>query len=450
MMTLPDVRNNLLLLVVMLYLLLNVGFMQVRIPPAAGSGIPIGELVLLISLMTINYHKLLSRMSEVISLIPLLIWWILGLMGALMSFSAYGFWALRDASHVIESLFMVVGFAFSERPQMFDKFFIVLNKFLIITCIYHFGYPFRESLQSLSPKFTAGAGYEVSLIFNYTETSAFLLQYVGYCFLLSASLRSNMNLIYHSIATFLLGFTAFIFQARTIYLQLMAVSFLFFFFRRRVFSRVAIIILVLFCFVVIMPKVGLNFKGRISEVSLEFFINHFLAIGGVENEWVEGAARGVPQRLGWWWDLYERLTSDPSTFLFGLGYGFPLINFQQNENITVREPHNSYISIVARLGLSGGLAFVWMHILMLRVWYRTYRACERMAWQEGENRLLTFMVFFILVWVGSIGEDAFEKPYFAIPYYFFWGMVLRMNWYLGNNSPYSIFRSIKTPLREQF
>jgi hypothetical protein len=448
MMTLVDVRNNLLLLVVGLYLLLNVGFMQVRIPPTAGSGIPIGELVLLISLMTINYEKLIQRMSAVISLIPFLIWWILGLSSAFISSSEYGFWALRDASHVIESLFLVVGFAFSERPQMLDRFFFLLNKLLIFTCIYELGYPFRETLQSFSPTFTAGAGYKVSLLFNYT--SALLLQYVCYCFMLSASPKISKNLIYYSVATFLLGFTAFIYQARTIYLQLVAVSFLIFFFRRRMFSRVMIIILLLFGFLVIMPKLGLNFKGRISEVSLEFFINHFLAIGGVENEGVEGAARGVPQRLGWWWDLYERLTSDPSTFLFGLGYGFPLINFQQNENITVREPHNSYISIVARLGLSGGLAFVWMHILMLRVWYRTYRSCERMAWQEGENRLLTFMVFFILVWVGCIGEDAFEKPYFAIPYYFFWGMVLRMNWYLGNNSPYSIFRSIKTPLRDQF
>ena len=448
MMTLVDIRNNLLLLVVGLYLLLNVGFMQVRIPPTAGSGIPIGELVLLISLMTINYQKLIQRTSAVISLIPFLIWWILGLSSAFISSSEHGFWALRDASHVIESLFLVVGFAFSERPQTFDRFFILLNKFLIFTCIYELGYPFRETLQSLSPTFIAGAGYKVSLLFNYT--SALLLQYVCYCFLLFASTKSNKSLIYYSVATFLLGFTAFIYQARTIYLQLVAVSSLIFFFRRRTFSRVIIIILILFSFLVIMPKVGLHFKGRISEVSLEFFINHFLAIGGVENEGVEGAARGVPQRLGWWWDLYERWTSDTSTFLFGLGYGFPLINFQQNQNITVREPHNSYISILARLGLSGGLAFVWMHILMLCVWYRTYKACERMAWQEGENRLLTFMVFFILTWVGSIGEDAFEKPYFAIPYYFFWGMVLRMNWHLGNNSPYSIFRSIKTPLREQF
>jgi O-antigen ligase len=155
----------------------------------------------------------------------------------------------------------------------------------------------------------------------------------------------------------------------------------------------------------------------------------------VESEGLEGAAGGVPQRLGWWQDLYERWTLSASTFLFGLGYGFPLIDFKDYYGITVREPHNSYISILARLGLSGGLAFLWMHILLLHSWYHTYRACQRMHWQEGENRLLTLLIFFILIWVNAIGEDPLEKPFVTIPYYFFWGIVLRMNWYLKYNLP---------------
>jgi O-Antigen ligase len=450
MITLGNFRNNLLLLVISLYLLLNVGFMQVRIPPTAGSGIPIGELLLLFSLITINYDTLLPRMSVVIPLLPFMIWWALGLGCVLMAVPEYGFWSFRDANHVIESLFLVVGFAFAKHLQMLERFFSWLKNTLIFVCIYAVGYPFKEILQPLSPKFTAGAGYEVPLLFNYTETSSIVLLAVGY-YLLPASSRVIIQpVVRYFTATFLLGFTMFMFQARTIYLQITAISLLFVCYRRRSFNRVIMIILVLFGFVVIMPTIGLHIKGRMREVSLEFFIDHFLAIAGVENEGVEGAARGVPQRLDWWRDLYERWTSNTSTFLFGLGYGFPLINFQQHEGITVREPHNSYISIVARLGLLGGLAFVWIHILLLRVWYHTYRACGRMGWREGENRLLILMIFFILVWVAAIGEDAFEKPYSTIPYYFFWGIVLRMNWHWDNNSPKSMFRIAATQLREQF
>ena len=73
-----------------------------------------------------------------------------------------------------------------------------------------------------------------------------------------------------------------------------------------------------------MPIVGLQIEGRLGQpVSLQFLINHFMSIGGVSAEGVEGAAGGVIQRLGWWTQLYQRWTSSIGSFLFGLGYGFP-------------------------------------------------------------------------------------------------------------------------------
>jgi hypothetical protein len=449
MMTLVEFRNNLLLVVVGLYLLLNDGFMQVRIPPTAGRGIPIGELLLLFSIITIHYGKLLPRISEIIYLLPFLIWWSLGLIHVFIAVPEYGFWAFRDANHVIESLFLVVGFTFAEHQQMLERFFNWLKKIFIIVCIYTLGYPFSETLTPLSPKLIAGAGYEMPLFFNYGGTSSALLIVASYYLIFSSSHVVPHSIICYFIAIFLLGFATFMFQARTIYLQIIGVSLLLLVYRSRSFLKVIIMIIVLIGFLATMPMVGLHFKGRLREVSFDFLINHFLAIGGAENEGVEGAARGVPQRLGWWSDLYERWTSDARTFVFGLGYGFPLINFRQHEGIIVREPHNSYISIMARLGLLGSLAFIWMHTLLLRVWYRSYRACRRMGWQEGENRLLILMMFFILAWINAIGEDAFEKPYWTIPYYFFWGIVLRINWHLSNNSLYSKLRFVTTKFREQ-
>jgi hypothetical protein len=439
MITLVGLRNNLLLIVVGLYLLLNDGFMQVRIPPTAGLGIPVGELVLMFSILTIKYDILLERISSIINLLPFVIWWSIGLSHVILAVPEYGFWAFRDANHVIESLFLIVAFTFSEHQQMLEKFFNWLKKISIIVCIYTLGYPFSETLKSLSPQLIAGAGYEMPLLFNYGDTSSALLIVASFYLIFSSS-----HIVLYLVAIFLLGFTIFIFQARTIYLQIIAVSLLLLTYRSGSFLRVIIMIIVLAGFLATMPIVGFQFKGRLREVSLDFMINHFLAIGGIENEGVEGAARGVPQRLGWWSDLYERWTSDARTFVFGLGYGFPLINFRQHEGITVREPHNSYISIMARLGLLGSLAFIWMHTLLLRVWYRTYRAYRRMGWQEGENRLLILLMFSVLLWISAIGEDAFEKPYWTIPYYFFWGIVLRMNWRLGNNLLYSNVRFVTT------
>ena len=89
-------RNNLVLVVVFLYLLFNWGFMQLRIPPVAGGGLPIGEIVLLLSLMTINYTSVLGRMSYTVALVPFCIWWVFGVGRALFDFSQHGTWALRD------------------------------------------------------------------------------------------------------------------------------------------------------------------------------------------------------------------------------------------------------------------------------------------------------------------------------------------------------------------
>ncbi len=165
-------------------------------------------------------------------------------------------------------------------------------------------------------------------------------------------------------------------------------------------------------------------------MSITFIKNHFLAIFGVESEGVVAAASGITQRIEWWRDLLKVWSENIGTIIYGLGYGFPLIDFKLQQHVIVREPHNSYISILARLGIIGALAWVWMHILLINIWRKAFKQCRIVGWRLGQNRLLILMVFFILILIMAIGEDAFEKPFNAIPYYFFWGIVLRFACYL--------------------
>jgi len=71
-----------------------------------------------------------------------------------------------------------------------------------------------------------------------------------------------------------------------------------------------------------------------------------------------------------------------------------------------------------------------MHAVLLTVWFRAMRLCRRAKYRVGQERLLVLFVFFLLVWIFGIGEDAFEKPFNTIPYYFFWGIVLHYSLYL--------------------
>lgn len=428
MLNLSDFRNTLILWILGFYLLFNSGFMLARIPPVEGGGVPIGEVLLFFVLLTIHYPSTLHRLGSTMLLLPFVLWWIFGTGRAIVAIPEHGMWALRDATHVIESLFLLVGFAFAVRPEMLDRFFKWLPGVLWLAFVYALGYPFQKTLQGYSPKLLAGAGYMAALFFTYTNISILIYMLAAYLLLFKEKKGVNDKIIYLFVVA-LVGANIFISQGRTLYLQILALYGLFMVFRRELLGKSAVLFFLLFLFLLAVPFFDIEITGRLGQqVSLEFILNHILAIGGIENEGVMGAAGGVHQRLGWWMKLFYEWTDSATNFLFGLGYGFPLIDF--SIGVPVREPHNSYISIIARLGLVGISLFVWMHILLLRVWRRAYRECTRLKWREGQNRLLLLMVFFILIWVLCIGEDGLEKPFNAIPYYFFWGIVLRFAYHL--------------------
>lgn len=422
--TLVGIRNNLTLLVIALYLILNWGFMLVRFPPGGGAaGVPMGEIVLLLFFVSLGDFKWLPHFSRSIFLFPFLVWWTLGIGRALSSVPEHGMWALRDATHVIESLFLWVGFVYAAKPATVDRFFFWLRKILVVASLYGLTYPFRDFLRNFSPSIEGAAGYTTTIIFQYVNSALMMLMEAARRFI-GRSGKSGLGT--PLIAGFLIAFAVAFFQARTVYLQVIAILILFAWLHRAALGKIWMSLVMATLAFLFVATSGIEISGRLGQVvSLDFLVNHFAAIAGVENEGVVGAARGVGQRLDWWAIIWQRVTSDVGHMLFGLGYGFPLIEFTNNQNTVVREPHNSYMSIFGRMGFVGVLVFSWGHILLLRVWFKAFRLCRRVGHRLGQNRLLLLMVYFVLIWVLSLGEDAFEKPYVTIPYYFFWGIVLR-------------------------
>ena len=419
------VRNNLVLIVVFLYLLFNWGFQQVRIPPVAGGGLPIGEITLFIALATVNYIRTLGLMSRAVYLLPFAIWWGFGVGRALVDFSMHGAWALRDAAHVVESLFLIVGFVFASDPRYSDKLFEWLPKFLVLAVAYGAMYPFRWEIWQISPTIVAGNGYEVPILGSMANTPFLLILAALYLMLFHGG-RALANIV----AVLLLGYTIAMFQARTLYLVIIAVFLFVGFHRRSTLGNMGLLFYMAALMLGLITVLGVQIQGRLGETfSFDFLIQHFLAIFGMsstEYEGVASAAEGVDQRLGWWLNILNRLTGSVYTLLLGLGYGVPLTDFAGLEGVVVREPHNSYVTVFARTGIIGGVAWFSMIAGLLFFWLRTFRLARSLGWREGENRLLILMVFFISIFVLALGEDGFEKPYNIIPFYFFWGVVLRM------------------------
>lgn len=437
-------RETATLVVVALYLILNYGFMLVRMPPNVG--VPFGEILLMTYLLWLNEVRLLPRFSNTIFLLPFLTWWVSGIGRAYFAFPEYGLVAIRDATHVIESLFLWVGFVFAAREENIERFFRWLPWILGISVVYGIGFPLQETLKSFSPSVLSSAGKSTAIFFQYTNTSVLILLAAAYLMIVRPKTIALGPML---LAPLLLAYVVAIFQARTIYLQVIAMLLLFAWQYRSSFVKMSSALLLGAMAFLVVSALGIQFTGRLGgAISIDFIIAHFGTIMGEGEGELAGVAGGVDLRTGWWLSIWERVTSSAGNFLFGLGYGFPLIDFYGPGGATIREPHNSYISIFARTGVVGLLAFIWMHAILLVVWFRALRLCRRARYRLGQERLIVLLIYFMLIWVYGIGEDAFEKPFNAIPYYFFWGIVLHYSLHLRAKLKAPLMA--RRPLRDLF
>jgi hypothetical protein len=406
------------------YLILNTGFEMIRIPPV-GAGVPIGELVLVISLCMIDSMALLAKMATEVWIVPILLWWVLSLSRSLYDLHVGGAWSFRDASQAIESLFLIVGFWLINSSANMHYFLRWMRRMFIGAILYGLLFPFSDTLQKFSPSLPGMSTTSASLFFQVVNTPNMLIW--AACWLLIKRKRSRSPVRGRELlAGLLVAFAVAFAQARTIYLGVLVVGVVLFLTRSRLGARWIAMLVLGALIIATFSFSGIGVKGRLGQkISLDFIVSHFEAISGKSSSAeTEGAAGGVPQRIGWWRAIYQKMIRSPQKIAFGLGYGIPLTNFRAG-GVYTREPHNSYISVIARLGVSGMTVWLLMQAALFFSWARAYRLAGRMEWFEDRGNLLVLIIFNILLLNTAVGEDGFEKPFYAIPYYLFFGIILR-------------------------
>lgn len=433
-MDLARAKASVMFLLLAGYLILGYSFMQLRIPPS-GSGVPLAEAMLLILLLTINHFRLVPKMGWVVPLLPFLVWWATGVVRAFSGFADHGMWALRDASQVFESMYIIVGFAMAGNVKVLRSLFRFMPLLILAYLVYALGYPLRDQLEAFmyarSLIVVGGSGQEIPIAFTYSpDIMGIMFLWSAVYFILYYDEPRLSNKALSALAGVVVLYAITMLQARTVYLHIIILFLIFMAFNRSSLRRVVKIIPILALVGTLVLMSGIKITGRLGqEISIDFFLDHFAAIFGVASDKLEAPAEGVGLRLGWWLGIYERWSASMGTMLFGLGYGLPLVDYRYIGNVTVREPHNSFISIFGRLGLVGGFAWVAMHVAMISAWHKAITFCRRAGLVEPGKWLLLFLTFFAMVWVLCIGEDGLEKPYVAVPYYFFWGVVLRLAYF---------------------
>jgi len=423
-----NIRGNIILSVVLGLLLFNHGFMQIRI-----GAIPLAEIAIVFFLITANTRKIAVRFSSVINPAPFFLWWMFGISSAFYYFTVNGIWALRDATNIIESLFILIGFSIFGMSKIRTKIIDKYPALLFLACVFALSYPLAPVLRELSPSISGGTGQEVSVLFSYANSSMMLL--LGALYLV---LNSKGKFIFERYGIYtaasILLFTIAAFQARTLYIQVAALIMILFFVKPQIAKQWVYLLFIAVILLLLGSFAGVEFEGRLGQkMSPDFLLNHFMTIFGIETQGLEGAAKGVGQRFNWWLDLYETWSENLTSMLFGLGFGFPLIDFDIAHGIAVREPHNSYISVLARSGLVGFSLWLWLHFSLLKAWFYSYSISKKVQWKKGELLLIVLFAYFVLVWCLALAEDGFEKPYNTVPYYFFWGVVVRVAWYAKLN-----------------
>lgn len=397
---------------------------MVRIPPV-GAGIPMGELTLVLCLLILNPLNILPKMSSQVWLFPILVWWMLTLTRCLIDTTVGGVWSFRDASQAIESLYLIVGFGLVNSVDNVRYFFSWLRKLFPLMILYGLLFPFGKTLQSLSPSIPGVSSGSTKLFFQTVNGPTLLLWSAAWLLLepKRSEKKSPWNMM---LATFLVAYSAGFGQGRSIYIQILMLGVLFFFLKRKAAVR-WYAILALGCLLIAgVAATGLGLKGhRDQEISLAYMGRLLKSSTGEAGAGTEAAAGGVALRIGWWHHIYSEMSLSAYNEAFGLGYGMPLTDFRSPTGNLVREPHNSYISVWGRLGFTGAAAWLLMQITLYHAWWRSYRLTKKFGWIHAQNNLILLLIFMFFIILAALGEDAMEKPYGAIPYYLFFGVVLR-------------------------
>jgi hypothetical protein len=431
---LQNARLVLALTIVSLYMLLEAAFMLVRFPPGSVAAVPTGEILIVIFALTLVLDRgNFAPFARAVPLLPLAVWWAIGFTQLAIGFLEHGFWALRDGTSLVESLYLWIGFTVAALPAAIPRIARWYAWVLALGALIALTFPFRETIRELSPQIVSAVGVATPLFFTYQFTAILSLTCAAW---LIATGRKVMGLPPEWIAAALMIFVAALFQARTIYLQIMFLGIWLALLHTKTMARALLPMGIAATLFLLLVALGVPIPGRISQdVSLDFYLDHFMAIfggsserTGLEHDAVVGAAGGVSQRLNWWSAIWNHVTETWQTSLFGLGYGVSLVGLANDPWIdpAVREPHNSMISAFGRTGFLGVTAYAALHLSLAITALRTWWHYHRNGHTEAARLIYVLGAMFGLFWIAAIGEDAFEKPFLAIPYYFFYGVILNM------------------------
>ena len=353
--------------------------------------------------------------------------WMLGLIALtclhlVYDISHYGLYALRDASLTLEGIFMLLGLLWATESRNT----LVLMRWLfcvwLLLTLYAYLYPWAEALRGVSP--VSGIFQPVPIVGYYSGTA--FRTTVGALFCICAGKhvvkQRWLLLLLAAAQIYALAFL----QLRAMYIGVVLALAIFLFFGEiRKWAQLSLVLLAGLAGLVVLTSVGLQMEGRVGPVNAAFIKEHAESLLGTSTAPAEGT---IESRKDWYKQVEKRLVSSASNLIVGVGFGQPLIQFSTsnnagNQDVEVRQPHNSHLTFLARLGLVGGT--IWLLLNLYIIW-RFVSTLRRRAFGDARLRDLTLwlFLFYLLDLLESAVQPGLEFSSGAITFYFLTGFAL--------------------------
>ena len=181
----------------------------------------------------------------------------------------------------------------------------------------------------------------------------------------------------------------------------------------------------------ILNYIGISLEGKIGKISnIFFFVEHLASAlpgyAGNDNEFIVSSGT-AEKRLEFFSYVLQKQLSNLYLFLFGSGFGQPLVDFVATGGIIVREPHNMYLTIFARSGFIGFILFLLINLRLIKIWLETYNFLKIKKNSLNYKLLIFSGIYFLFIYVMGLTDSTLSNNYYSINFYILWGLVISLN-----------------------
>jgi len=403
------------------YMILNYGFSNITfhfngIPIIFGHALMFGALAIII----IFRHDTITRGLSEPAVICFIFMQSITIIHLVYDIPQYGFIAIRDSSLFLEGIFLFIGLHLSRNRQQIDIFLKSLFFIFLMSFLYSLSFPWRESVLASSPQ--SGILHPVPVVGYYRSTALFLLSGAFFNLWLSQYFSKWPRWVI-SIIVLAQLFAVVVFQVRSMYVGAILVFIIILILgkTRKWFSIATLVIILVSLLISISVFTRIIIPGYRAPTSISFLAQYaqsLLLIPGTPR------VETINNRIDRYKKVWERIISDRVNFMIGEGFGRPIVEqFDSEHMVIIRHPHNSHLSVFARLGLAGILLWLTFHLLIVQRFLRYLLLPSRMDPKKRSIVLWLFVFYSLSLLITSV-QGFLETSHGAIPFYVLTGFAL--------------------------